>query len=346
MKPQISTGTVSEFSGTNGLLKALTDFVVGGGVAGRDWTLEFDQNAKDSDGVTDSHDAECREVILSNTGVSEEESIIIGIREYKYPAGNEYGWELNGYLAVPSTWNGAAEVTHGLSAFGSARHHWTYLPQLQLFDSEIAYWFYATKEFIQVAVRIGTSYFECYLGNGRRLGSPSEYPYPLVVAGSGVGEVSYQDGGNGPVRPLSSGTYRNLFCVDPSGVFKTGDGNLRVLPMEGESSTASVDTAPNGDALLLPAFYLVDENQVVLQLFNMFVFRKVNAQNEATYTESSSGRKFRTFAQGKNDYDYDFLAILEEVSTTTTTTTTWTTSTTTTNTYTTTSTSTTSTTTT
>jgi hypothetical protein len=53
----------------------------------------------------------------------------------------------------------------------------------------------------------------------------------------------------------------------------------------------------------------------------MFVVRTLNMLSEQTYTDPV-GRSYRLFAQGLTDFDYEFLAVLEDVGTTTTTTTT------------------------
>lgn len=316
-----TTGTVTTFNGSTGLLKAITDWVAASGGAGRDWTLEVDQNAKETDGITDVDGSNLREVILSNTGLSGNENIIVGIREYRYQTENEYNLELNGYLSVPPAWNSHAAATHQLDGYDTTRNHWTELPLLQCFDNEMEYWIYSSQEFIAVSIRVGTSYYQCYLGNGKRLGSPSEYPYPLVVAGSGVGNVSYQDGGNGPVRPAArdstpvAGEF-NCFFVDAQGTFNT---TPFVEPMQGNSQTLSVDETDGGAAFMCPAFYR-DSSNTFLQLFNCFVVRTVNMLSESTYTDPV-GRQYRIFAQGLTDYDYEFLAFLEDIGTTTSTTT-------------------------
>lgn len=339
IQPQVQTGTVTNFKGAvdTGLLQTLVDFVTSdSGTPGLDWTVELNQPSKEVDAQTNSYDTTYREVILSNTGISGEENILVGIREYKYESTNEWGWELNGYLSVPAGWNSHAGVTHELDGWDSDRSHWNELPILQLFDNEIAYWFYSTQEYIQVAVRIGTSYFQCYLGHGKRLGSPSEYPHPLVVAGSEKGNTSYQSGGYGPVRPKWSGSstsvstgYYSMFFVTADGNFvhnKDFGHNAIALPMNQDfgsqdhawdDNTTISGTKTDNAALLIPAFYC-HENSTYLQLHNMVVFRKESSQSEAEY-EDENGNLWRSFAQGKNDYNYDFLAILETVGSTTTT---------------------------
>lgn len=320
MEVAYTTGTVPGFAGATGLLKAITDWVAAAGGPGRDWTLELDQDAMKVDGITPVSAGNLREVILSNVGQSGNENIIVGLREYRYAASNEYNIELNGYIAVPPAWNSHAAATHNLDAYDTTRNHWTELPMLQCFDNEMTYWIYSSVEFIIVAVRVGTSYYQCYIGNGKRLSSPSEHPYPLVIAGSRVGNYGYQDDGGGPVRPWTG----TAFFINAASAFNTAPS---VEPMQGNSDIISVDVTEDGAAFMSPVFYR-DSQATYLQLFNMFAIRTINMLGESTY-EDPDGRRYRLFPQGITDYDYEFLAVLEDIGTSTSTTSTSTTTTTT-----------------
>ena len=61
-----------------------------------------------------------------------------------------------------------------------------------------------------------------------------------------------------------------------------------------------------------------------MQLYNIAAFRRQSAQSEQRYIDENDN-KWRTFAQGKNDYNYDYLCCYEKADYTTTTTTTVTT---------------------
>lgn len=313
--PQTS-GSCSAFSGTNGLLQALIDFCCADAGPGRDWTLELDQNSKGSDGITDAFPEDnLREVILKNTGLSGNEQILIGIREWKYVAGNAWGWDLNGYLDVPSSWAGNKNDT-GFTSYNSTWKHWASgttsgLPILQLFDSTMYYWIYSTKERIVVIVKVGSSYFACYLGLGYRLGSPSEYPFPLLVAGSWFGNRSYQAGGYGPVRPIAG----SFFVVSPGNLFRTGS-TPTVIPMQGDSDNMAIDVAPNGKGLLLPCYVLAD-GDLLMSLQGVYAPRMLSMQSEDLY-EAAEG-DFRIFQQAAETYNYSFMAVQEETEETTTT---------------------------
>jgi len=321
IQPQTQTGSVTGFSGgvDTGLLQTLVDFVTSDpGTPGLDWTVEMNQTICDQYGAEYSG-SPLIEVILSNTGVSGLETIIVGFREYQYASGNEYNIELNGYLSVPAGWNSHALATHGLNGYDEDRKHWNYLPMLQCFDNEMEYWFYSTQEFISASVRVGTSYYQFYVGNGMRFSSPSEHPYPLVVAGSSVGPYSYQADGNGPVRPgtkeVSNNDYYTAFFINASGIFNT---TPTVEPMQGNSNNVSIDRTAGDAAFMCPAFYR-DSQATYLQLYNTFVIRVTNLLSESLYTDPDN-RQYRVFAQGLTDYDYEFLAMVEDIGLTSSTT--------------------------
>jgi hypothetical protein len=54
---------------------------------------------------------------------------------------------------------------------------------LVLADLALEYWFFITSQRIIGVVRVGTGYFNFYLGWGNRFATESEYPYPMIVAG-------------------------------------------------------------------------------------------------------------------------------------------------------------------
>lgn len=324
--PQIKSGTVPGFNGGDGvgLLQTLVTWVTSNpAVSGLDWEIKLQQSAMEDDGVTVAIDSDHKEYILFNDGLSGTEDIYIGIRECSYASSNFYTWNLNGYHLEPSTWNGLWNATHGLSSYDSTLNSWDALPALQLFDSEIAYWFYSTSEFIFVSARVGTSYYQCYLGNGARLGDPAEHPYPLVIAGSEQGDTGYQSGGYGPVRPMNDADECSAFCIDPSGNYKRYGSSaleLSVLPMQGNTNTTSVSASTAGAALIMPCYFVTEETTTAVQLYNVGAFRRTNAQSEQKYVDDDANM-WRCFAQGQTDYDYDFLAVLEEENYSTTTTT-------------------------
>ena len=180
-----TTGTVTQAHGATGLLQnVIIPWITGaGGTPGRDWTIEVNQNAKDQNQADTSHGATCKEYVLSNTGYSGSENVYIGFREHRRVAVALYGIELNIYNYDP-TWFADNRVLTGFTSYDTTNEGWTSMPVLQLIDSTMTYWIYASPARVVIVVKHSSGYFWAYLGQGKRLGSPNEYPFPLIAAGS------------------------------------------------------------------------------------------------------------------------------------------------------------------
>jgi hypothetical protein len=323
-----TSGTAADFQA---VLTALKAFITAdANTPGQDWVCDIDRNARDNAGVDTSWAALTREMVFHNHGDSGTENIIVGIREWKYPAGNAWGWDLNGYLTTPIEWNGNSAL-HGLTTYDATWQHWSQMPILQLFDSAMAYWFVSSKQRIMVVVRVSSDYFIAYLGHGLRLGSPDEYPNPMVVAGSYVGNVSYQGGGYAPVRPYWHATNPgSVFIIDSGNSYITGhDVFMKPLVTDAgglNTTAAAIDVASSGEAVIVPC-YVKANNYLLQQLDGMLIPRMQSMLSESTYV---SGRDtMKIFQNAQLTYNYAFTAVVMATSATTTTTTSSTTTTTT-----------------
>ncbi len=112
-----------------------------------------------------------REWIAEGTGSGTDE-IFVGIRTYRDAGAGAYNLELGGFTGYGSglDW----EQQPGWS------NKSTYVP---LANTTIAYWLSVTARRIVGVFRIGTTYTNMYLGFLNPFATPSEYPYPLYVAG-------------------------------------------------------------------------------------------------------------------------------------------------------------------
>lgn len=311
-------GSIATAHGSTGILQRLLDICTGGSRPGKDWTVEFSQNSKDS-GNQDAYPGASPmpiEVILKNTGSSDSEEIYIGIREWQRTAVDYYGWDLNAYLTVPSTWNGNS-VSHGLSSYDGTYEHWSELPILQLANTTMNYYLRSTKDFICLVMEISNDFYPIYLGNGYRLGSPGEFPFPLLCAGSSYGNTKYGSVNTwGPVRP-SNGSF---FFIDAGNSYRTKDGSgddePKIYPMQGSTNSDTISLSPDNKILLAPAFCVVS-TQTLIQCRSIFAIRGPSLQSGQTY--SQDGLNTKIFQQGVSTSAYNFMA-LEMVTTTTTTT--------------------------
>ena len=140
-------------------------------MADNGWTAELDSTWSGSQ----------KEVVLSSTGDGGD-AIFIGWRTLSDLA-TYYNWELHGmtgYTAGQHLEN-MPGVSPGFHDAGvTANRAGSYL---LLFNATIEYWFYVDAYHIRLVVKVGSNYFNAYMGWADRLMTESEYPYPMVVAG-------------------------------------------------------------------------------------------------------------------------------------------------------------------
>lgn len=343
-------GTVTKAHGEGGLLDKVVKFLTGRDILqygttttttsevttdipGRDWAIEVRQNAKAANGNDDtSWGALTKEVVLSNVGHSGEENVIIGMREHRYPAESIYGWELNVYTGVPS-WFAANKALTGFDSYDATRQGWTDMPVLQLLDSTMTYWIYSNRARVLIVVKVSSYYFAAYLGFGIRLGTPTEYPFPAIAAGSNKFPTAYTSGGYGITRPGDDNN--NIMIVNPGNQFRTL-ARVRAYPMgtEVQDDNTPYGPTPDGQYLLLPNY--LTEYDSALDFNNpqqvLFVTEKAhvsmvqNQQSEDVYNDGKYD--YRIFQGGDSVDPRNFMAVKEPISTTTSTTTTTTTTTT------------------
>lgn len=140
-------------------------------MADNGWTAELDSTWSGSQ----------KEVVLSSTGDGGD-AIFIGWRTLSDLA-TYFNWELHamtGYTAGQHLDN-MPGVSPGFHDAGvTANRAGSYL---LLVNATIEYWFYIDAYHIGIEVKVGSSYFNAYLGWADRYMTESEYPYPMVVAG-------------------------------------------------------------------------------------------------------------------------------------------------------------------
>jgi hypothetical protein len=193
----ITTGTItystSAYNITFGpsTTNVLANYIAG--AAGQDWRLRLQQTSRDNLGAEEFPGEELQEVILENSGLSGQEKVIIGAREWKQPGIGAYGWDLNAYLqyTLATHWNSNFPQT-GRSAYG-LNNHYTEHPVFALDDDAMSFWCYSNKQRIIVIAKVSGNYEGCYLGFGRRFGAPSSYPFPLLAIGSLFGDLAFTD---------------------------------------------------------------------------------------------------------------------------------------------------------
>ena len=307
------TGTVSSFAGANGLLAALVAWVTGTpATPGLDWILEQDSNTKDNTGLTEPFSALCRQVVLSNTGISGTESIVVGIREWQLTTSAVYGWDLNCYPAWVDgqLWNGNS-TWHGQTTYDATYNHFSTYPNIPLMNASMTYWFFSNAQRIIVVVRTSTNYQCCYLGYGDRLGSPTEYPCPVMALGCSVGNLAHSD---------QSATHR-WFLNPPAFFFNTPAGEARTPLWIPGASYWSFPVNPGpvvgvGGDLLNPCYAAIATLGTLLTFDGVRHVVDPDLQAEDIFT--ANGKKWFVAQNNHRITMYDFMAINTEVTTTTT----------------------------
>ncbi len=137
------------------------------------WTVNRDTTYTGSD----------REVIMNGPGGGSDE-IFVGWRTFRDVPGDYYNWELHGFTGYvgandfdeqpgisPGFFDGATSALKAGSYFTLA-------------NASIQYWLSITGYRIILICKIGSNYFNAYLGWGNRFAVSTEYPYPLIVSGN------------------------------------------------------------------------------------------------------------------------------------------------------------------
>jgi hypothetical protein len=123
------------------------------------------------------------ELVLQGPGDDGLQQILVGIRTYYNVASDYYNWKLQGYTGFQS---GSL-----FDAQPGAIPTSTYVnPKMALWNSSIPYWLACDGSHIVLSVKVSTVYEAMYLGFCDAMGTPGQYPYPLVVAGSTTGNTS------------------------------------------------------------------------------------------------------------------------------------------------------------
>lgn len=112
----------------------------------------------------------------------------MGLKAYSNSLTDNYGLILNGYTGF----NNSLTFYEQPGTMQAADLHIA-LPLVKSIPTNanaIQYWFIANSRRFIVVARTGTVYHQAYLGWMLPYGTPSQWPYPLVVGGSGICSTS------------------------------------------------------------------------------------------------------------------------------------------------------------
>ncbi len=123
------------------------------------------------------------ELILRGPGMGGGEQIFVGFRCYQDGPSDYYNLAVAGFTGYVS--GNSFDTQPGALLSGIPAH-----------NSRIDYWLTVNGQRIALAMKVGTPVYEsAYVGLGLRQGTPSQYPYPLVVGGmlNGVPSTRFSD---------------------------------------------------------------------------------------------------------------------------------------------------------
>jgi hypothetical protein len=197
------------------------------------------------------------ELILRGPGESGQDQIFVGARIFESSPNPEYyNLLLNGFvgydpkLAFMDQPGGIPE---------------DFQPQIPLVkNSQIKYWLVASGRRIIVIAKIGTQYEAGYLGFIQPYGLDGQYPYPLAVGGSLVGQYATSGGSANDYRYTQRYTDHRHFCDPGCGTSAVNfNSTLRIRRIDGKwavfqnYSGGYSGTSYSGDVLRTNSGYVV-----------------------------------------------------------------------------------------
>lgn len=331
-----STGALSVTFDTTPDASPTIDYVYGDD--GQDWEVKYNRNTRDNNRSVpgEPFGSTCKEVILQNRGLSGQENVLIGIREWEYLAGDAHGWDLTGYTSYADDMYWGTTLEDSLidsDGYSGTWEHFSETPILPLIDDTMYYWFYSNRQRIIVIVKVQSNYESCYLGFANRVGNPSDYPNPLVIKGCGVGNINYSNATETSHAFLPYSHYtgtRMLHNVLPSNAWSRNWGGTGLetflFPWGNWANTGVMNETPNKKEVLMTPVIGISEGEsaVLFEFDGIYHVAGVGVQSE-DLIRASDGVKYRAFQNvSRTSYD-DWMGIEEEEYTTTSTSTTTTT---------------------
>ncbi len=123
-----------------------------------------------------------REVVLRGSGGGTD-TIYVGWRTFSSVPGGYYNWELHGMTGYSSAlpFSEQPGISPGFyDASVADNKHGAYL---LCHNTTIQYWLSINAYRIILVIKVGSAYFNAYLGWGNQFGTVGEIPYPLFIAG-------------------------------------------------------------------------------------------------------------------------------------------------------------------
>jgi hypothetical protein len=243
--------------------------------------------------------------LLRGPGLAELDQIHVRLYSGSIPDSDIFGWSIQGFTSYNASL--AHDLQPGISSIAG----------MALWDSPMPYWFVANGRRFVVVVKVSTVYVSLYAGFILPYATPSEFPYPLYVAGShesattdrwsasthDVGGFFDPSDGNAYFRhndgawltfanySNGSGNSRQSADANLSWPYETdlqlrenNDGTRTLLPVILYSSYSGGNVYGELDGVFfLPGFGIAAEDTITIGSDTYFVFQSVYRTDRRAY---------------------------------------------------------------
>jgi len=231
------------------------------GEEGQDWLILMQQMTRTNVGAEAYAGTLLQEVVIRNSGVNGDDSVIVGVREWYATSSSAWSWNLNGYMKmeVSDTLWGWNLAIAGRSTYASGC--FSDVPSMYFKDADPNFYkFSSNKRRITGVVRTAATLdMPFYLGFMKRIAKPNEYKFPLLVVGNYAGVVAYNStslaifysiiGINSNSAYISSANIgKPYFRATDVAAFKVNPGAM-TLPMYPLYFFDNTQSSPNKDII-------------------------------------------------------------------------------------------------
>lgn len=249
-------------------------------------------------------------VYLKGTGLAGLDEIYAGVETYEDAINNRYNWNMVGSWGWRS---GRAINKHPHNSGGGAvvGYFW---------NTAIPYWMVATGRRIIVAAKVGTTYQMIHLGLLTPPATDAQYPYPLLIGGSGNTNAKNYSGTLGQFWGANGSSNSSARLHLPSGAWATLGAQI---PTSSENaltfctlSICSNDSGAilnglDGTYLLEPVYMAASSGASVPSNFGVVegLFRVSGYSNTSENIITIDGVNYIVFQDGSRSGYGDFCAM-------------------------------------
>lgn len=292
------------------------------GSPGRDWIVFDNETTKDTSLAEAFPGLLLQQIVLSNSGKNGDDRVNVGLRECQSVPNSYYSLDLNGYTSYirGGDWNQSASGTlgHGRTSYDATRESFTAHPRVSLNDDFIAYNLYSNKNQFKFNARItGNRDVGAYLGNLLRVSPPSDYRYPLLIAGSHTSNANFTSTSSDHRFFIEGSIAGTVFLVvDPRDKFRgsnlpSSPNQCSMVPKDDEGTLSNAMTEDNtGERSLLPCMvFNRDDDETLGQIEDTYYCPNDGIQSNDVL--EIGGDDYRVFQNVFRNTYQDFFCIKE-----------------------------------